>query len=201
VLHPRARRTASGPADTAQPHPRRRDSFRWPARAASAPSTPVIHRALRLVIAAGTAAAGICLVLALTVLVVQLGATGVARTASNRPVATSQSGDTSASLGGRWVAGPAIASFHGTGPARHHHFAVSSPGIWGLSWSFSCSTRRPGHFQLTVKGTTTGDDVEVEVASPAGRGITWNTGAAGAHSLDVSSDCSWTARVVLAEDP
>jgi len=171
-----------------------------------------MHRSLRLVIAVGSVAAGICLVLALTVLVVQLGATGVARTASNRPIVASQSGDTKPSLGGpvptssastgrRWIAGPAIASFRGTGPARRDLFAVSSPGAWGLSWSFSCSARRPGHFQLSARGTTTGHDVDLNVTGPTGRGIAWTIRDAGAHTLDVSSDCSWTARVVLPKTP
>jgi hypothetical protein len=177
----------------------------------SAPSRPVIHRVLRLVIAAGTAATGICLVLALTVLVVQLGAAGIPHTASSRQIVAAQSRDTrasqrgpaptaSASTGGRWIAGPAIASFQGTGPARHEHFAISSMGVWGLSWSYSCSAR-PGHFQLTAKGTTIGYDVDLDVAGPSGRGITWSSRDAGAHSLDVSSDCSWTARVVLPRKP
>ena len=184
----------------------------WPALAASAPSRLVIHRALRLVIAAGTAAAGVCLVLALTVLVVQLGTTGVGRMASTRPIVASQSGDIKGSLGGpaptasastgrHWIAGPAIASFHGTGPARHDHFAVSSKGAWGLSWSFSCSARRAGHLQLIATGASSTPDVELDVAGPSGRGVTWSSGDAGAHSLDVSSDCSWTASVVLAKTP
>ena len=157
-------------------------------------------------IAAGTAGAGVSLVLAMTVLVVQLGAAGVARPGSNRPVVASQSGNSTGSAGGpgptalsgaRWTAGPAIASFHGTGPARNDHFSVGSPGTWGLSWAFICSARQPGNFTLTSKGTTIGDDVELELSGPAGRGITWNTRDEGDHSLAVSSDCSWVARVVL----
>lgn len=212
MLHPRSRSSVSDPANSSLPSPGWRDSFRWPEFTVSAPSRPAVHRALRLVIAAGTAAAGVCLVLAMTVLVIQLGATRVTRTASSRPTVVSQSGNSTASLGGpgptasdgtagHWIAGPAIASFNSTGAARNDQFAVSSPGTWGLSWTFSCPARRSGTFQLTAKGTTTGDDVELDVAGPTGRGITWNTRDAGDHSLDVSSDCSWTARVVLPKTP
>ena len=208
MLRPRGRGSVSGPAHISLPNPGRQDSFRWPELTASAPNRPAVHRVLRLVIAVGTAATGVCLVIALTVLVVQLGATGVGRTAPRRPIAASQSGNSTVSRRGRprpgpagpatrWIAGPAIASFRGTGPARHDHFAVSSPGTWGLSWSFSCPAPRSGFFRLTAKGTTTGDDVELDVAGPTGRGITWNTRDAGAHSLEVSSHCTWTARVVL----
>jgi len=211
VLHSRARSSGSGLAKISLPSPGWRDSFRWPELAASAPSRPAVHRALRLAIATGTAAAGVCLVLAMTVLVVRLGAAGVAPTASSSPIAASQSGESDASRGGPWpaasgtaspwMAGPAIASFRGTGPVRHAHFAVSSPGTWGLSWAFSCPAQRPGNLRLTAKGTVSGDDVELDVPGPTGRGITWNSRDAGGHFLDVSSDCSWTARVVLPKPP
>ncbi len=165
-----------------------------------------------MLIATGTATAGVCLVLAMTVLVVRLGAAGIAPTAPSSPIAASQSGDSDSSRGGRWptassgtarpwIAGPAIASFRGTSPVRHAHFAVRSPGTWGLSWAFNCPARRPGNLRLIAKGTASGDDVEIDVAGPTGRGITWNSRDAGDHFLDVNSDCSWTARVVLPKSP
>jgi hypothetical protein len=97
--------------------------------------------ALRLVIAAGTAAAGICLVLALIVLVVRLGAAGAASTGSRRPI-----------------------------------------------------------IAATAKKTA-GEGVELDIAGPTGQGITWNTGGGGLHYLNVSSACSWTARVVVPRPP
>ncbi len=134
----------------------------------------------------------------MTVLAVQLGAAGVARTASGRPIVAAQSGNSEASAGpaGSRIAGPAIATFHGTGPARNR-FAVREPGIWGLSWLFSCSTGRPGSFRLTARATVAGHDLGFDAAGPAGRGITWNTRDAGLHVLDVSTSCSWTVSVIL----
>jgi hypothetical protein len=208
VLPSRARSSVSGPSDVSLHSPGGRHSLRRPELAASAPDRPAVHRALRLVIAAGTAAAGVCLVLAMTVLAVQLGAAGVARSASSRPIVAAQSGSSEASRGGprptasagpasSWIAGPAIATFHGTGPARNDQFAVREPGSWGLSWKFSCSARQSGGIRLTAKGTVAGHHVVLDAAGPSGRGVTWNTRDAGIHILDVSTSCSWTATVIL----
>jgi hypothetical protein len=150
-------------------------------------------------------------VLALTVLVVRLGAAGAATTGSRRSIIASQSGDSMASRGGLaptasagavsgWIAGPAIAMFHGTGPARNDQFAVGRAGTWGLAWTFRCSAQQPGNFKLTAKRTT-GEGVELDIAGPTGQGIIWNTGGAGLHYLNVSSACSWTARVVVPRPP
>jgi hypothetical protein len=199
VAQSRARSSDSVPANVSLPSPGGRHSLRRPELAASAPGRPAVHRALRLVIAAGTAAAGVCLVLAMTVLAVQLGAAGVTRAASGRPIVAAQSGNSEAPAGPARssIAGSAIATFRGTGPARNHRFAVREPGSWGLSWLFSCPSGQPGRFRLTAKGAATGQDVVLDVAGPAGRGVTWKTRDAGIHSLDVSTSCSWTASVIL----
>ena len=207
--HPRAR-SSSGPADINLPYAGWRDALRWPELAGSTPNRRAVHRALRLGIAAGTVAAGSCLVLGIVVLILTLtiDTTGVARTASNRPIATSQSGNSGgghgkpwppvSAIGSRaWIAGPTIASFHGTGSARHGNIRIGNPGTWGLSWTFSCLPGRSANFLHIATTTATGDDVEIEASGPTGRGITWNARDVGYHSLDINSDCSWSVRVVL----
>jgi len=204
VLHPRAQRSTASAA--------RPDLFRWLKLTGDPPGLPGVHRALRLVIAAGTAAAGVCLVLGMTALVVKMGSEGVSGSADSGPISARQASNLTAGHGParpsdppntapHWIAGPVVASFRGARLARRAEFHIAGRGAWGLSWSFRCVAGRSGSLLVTGSAKLTGYDLEIDASGPAGRGITWYTTDPGNHSLDIISDCSWAVRVVLPRLP
>jgi len=203
VLHRRARRSTARAA--------RPDLFRRLDLTGDRPGVPGLHRALRLVIAAGTAAAGVCLVLGMTALVVKMGG-GVSGSADSWPVTARQAsnltvGDGPARPAGppnappHWIAGQVVAYFRGARLAKHAEFRIVGRGTWGLSWSFRCVAGRSGRLVVTGIAKLTGYDLEIDASGPAGHGITWYTADPGNHSLDIISACSWAVRVVLPRRP
>ncbi len=204
MLRPRARSTI---ASAARPERHRRLE-----PGGDPPGLPGVHRALRLVIAAGTAAAGVCLVLGMTALVVKMGDDGVAGAANSRPITARQASNLTAGHGDarpagppkappHWLAGPAIASFRGAGHANDAEFRVASHSAWGLSWSFRCAAGRAGRLIVTGSTRAAGYDLQIDASGPAGHGITWYASDPGNHSLDIISGCSWAVRVVLPRLP
>ena len=165
----------------------------------------VIHRPLRLIMAAAITGAGLCLVLAMITLVVAIGSGGPAAVATAgygtarrgapehvwRP--TGHDPGSSAAAEGRQP-GSVIAAYRGTGPARRGGFLVPAPGVWGLLWSFSCRSGR-GTFAVTEAGT--GQALVVRAAGPVGRGLLWDTHDAGHQGLVIRTACSWAVKVVL----
>lgn len=191
----------------------------WPSAEGNGSGLGGIHRVMRLVLACGFVAAGLCLVLGMTTLAVTMGSPGhrpgspddaaaAVRQVSNdtapRVHASRQAaGSGSASRdahGGRNTAtraGRTIASLHGTRGPAHARFVVTGPGAWGVSWSFSCPAGRTGH--LVVRETSSGSDARVEIdgSGRTGGGTTWNFRDPGDHSLVITSVCPWALRVVL----
>ncbi|HUJ04663.1 MAG TPA: hypothetical protein VLX31_00995 [Streptosporangiaceae bacterium] len=162
-------------------------------------------RTLRLVMVAGSAGAGLCLVLAMIALVVAFGGAKVSPTAS-----TKRTKDTSASLNRTsqrpspraWpkVPGSTIADYRGAGSSRRDIFHIDQPGVWGLSWRFSCRVGQ-GRFMAREIDPDGRQAIEIRSSGAAGQGISWATGDAGRHSLVITSGCSWTAKIVLPRRP
>jgi len=165
------------------------------------PGLPCVHRALRLVVAAGTATAGVCLVVGMTALVVKFGA--VAPRSAAGPVKARQTGDLTASretpsparARRHLIPGAVIAAYHGAALARRVEFQVKLPGTWGLAWAFSCPDGLPGSLVVTENDSTGHDDPAIEASGPVGRGISWTVGNPGHQSMRIVSGCPWTVRV------
>ena len=165
------------------------------------------HRILRLAIAAGTVAAGCCLILAMVALVVAMGQTRVANTAISRalrtrpPVTASQAPrpqrrDHVVGTAGPFVVGTAIARFAGTG-IGHAAFVVASPGTWGLSWSFACSRAWLGNFAVSERTGRDAGRIQLATSGASGHGLAWSPRDPGRHALAVRSNCFWAIKIVL----
>jgi hypothetical protein len=211
VLHPRARASIPGHehvsaffSDAAEP----------PARPAPAAYLGLrgIHRVMRLVLASGVAAAGLCLILGLTALAATLGTSQEAADPDNmaaavKPVSNDGTPGTSASPpaasrtsdGQRTPprAGRTIASLHGAGRPMRTHFRVGRPGTWGMAWRFTCIAGHTGHLIVKEGPGVSRSHVEIDASGRAGTGTTWNSLDPGRHSLTVVSDCSWSLRLML----
>ncbi len=170
-----------------------------------APDLSGVHRALRLVVAAGTATAGVCIVVGMTALAVKFGAV-VPRSAAG-PIKARQTGDLTASretpdparARGRrhLIPGAVIASYQGAALARRVEFQVKLPGTWGLAWAFSCPGGLSGSLVVTENDSTRHDDPAIDASGPVGHGISWTVGDPGHQSMSIVSRCPWTVRVVL----
>ena len=194
-------------AGRAVPHGRHHAHRAGPATATGRPPVPGPHRALRLVIAAGIAAAGLCLVIGLTALVVKIGG----RTGPGQPIAVPEAIDPSGShdrlplpMAPRGQDEShqlkTVHLYRGPGRGRRGRrgpFRIGRPGTWGLSWAFSCGTDHNGQFIATGHSPVTGTDIAVAASGPSGHGITWASSDPGRHVLTVNSRCTWTIRVVL----
>jgi len=194
VLHLRARASRPG-----------RDLFPWPSAAGRSRTRP-IHRLVRLALAGGLAAAGLCLILGLTALAATLGRGSKAPGPGAMAAAVKPPGDNAGHgtpgpppgrqatppLGGR-----TIASLHGNGGQASAGFLVGRPGTWGIAWSFTCS---PGHTgQLTVRekpGASAGD-TRLSASGRRGAGTTWTVLDPGHHFLTITADCPWSLRLML----
>ena len=175
---------------------------------------PRLHRSLRLIIAAGTAAAGLCLVIGMVAMVAAAGGTNARSTASSRRdggPGVSASGHlprgitggtgsrhgTGTHRGGQndYQAGRTLDKFQGTGSGEQGKFTIHEPGFWGIAWSYSCPQNTPGTFVLGQTNVRLPYSIDVNVNGPAGHGLAWVT-SAGQHSLVIVSGCSWQLRVV-----
>lgn len=170
------------------------------------PSTPLRRhagRALRLCATAGTAVAGLCLVVGSVALVA--AATGPAP--ATHPGAAARAGSRqqrTASTGGAKTAGPgpagsrgvlAVISGHGSETTRP--FAVGGNGTWTLRWSYSCqASGRRGSFMVDVGGPGSISGAFVNVIGTAGHGASRAYRDDGTHYLAISSDCAWRIRVL-----
>lgn len=168
---------------------------------------PRLHRSLRLIIATGTATAGLCLVIAMVAMVAAAGGTSAASTASSgkepRPGMTAggQPG-TGTHSGGQpsYRAGRTLEEFQGTGSGERGKFNIPAPGQWGIAWSYSCARNTPGTFVLGQTNVGLAYAIDVNVHGLGGHGLTWVTGA-GQHSLVIISGCTWQLRVVARGQP
>lgn len=154
--------------------------------------------------AAGTAAAGMCLVLALLALMAARGDTTVSNVAASHGMARGDRGHRTPGRRpphlpgqpGHQVADPTLATYRGTGSAKPHRFTVDKPGDWGLSWSFGCPAGH-GIFSISERHSGSGKEIKVNASGPSGHGISFQTKDPGDHSIAVTSDCSWKVRVFL----
>jgi len=165
------------------------------------PTRPSFGRALRLIATAGTAAGGMCLVLAM---VAWVAARGTPHPAIPSPASSDVSGH--ASPRDRLMIRRTLATYRGAGLVSRRHFRVSSPGNWGISWAFRCPAGQHSTFIIRGGGgEDSGDDsdghAQVDITGPAGHGISWHTSDPGDHSLLIASRCPWTVRVVLPRPP
>jgi len=158
------------------------------------------HRALRLGVAAATAAAGLGLVIGLLTLVVALGDR---RTGPNRSRTIANSSHTARPLlrqppgpgGSALRAGAVLAAYRGAGSARSVKLRVRVPATWGLSWSYRCTATRNGSFTVRDGAGSSGRLV-VATSGPRGQGLSWVARDPGDHQLVVVSDCPWAVKVV-----
>jgi hypothetical protein len=166
------------------------------------PGRSSLGRALRLIATAGTAAGGMCLVLAM---VAWVAARGTPHPAPS-PVASDASGQ--AGPAARLMIGRTMATYRGAGPMSHRHFRVASPGDWGISWAFTCPSGQ--HSRFVIRDGSEGSDdfredsdgrARVDITGSAGHGIYWRTSAPGPHPLLIVSRCPWIVRVVLPRLP
>jgi hypothetical protein len=167
---------------------------------------------LRLVLASGLAAAGLCLILGLTALAATLGTGQEAADPDNmvaavKPVGNEGTPGTSASpsaasgtsgdLRTPPLAGRTIASLHGAGRPMRTHFQVGRPGTWGMAWGFRCIAGHTGHLIVKERRGVSGSNVDIDASGRTGAGTTWNVLDPGRHSLTIMSGCSWSLRLVL----
>lgn len=156
------------------------------------------HQALRLFVAAGTWAAGLCLVIGSVVLVAT--AAGPEHDAGLR--ATSQRTSVTAGRSDPPIAMPyrQVALFTGRGGRITRRFWVTARVPWHLQWSYSCPRGRNG--QLVVEDTsgastgTTGLGASISDSGAAGHGTTRFDPSGRSHYLIVLSSCNWTMKVM-----
>ena len=204
--YPRTGKPAVAPARAGNADPGRRHHAHRAGHAVHGRiSVRAVHRSLRLVIATGIAAAGLCLVIGLTALAVKIGAPAGPGHPGAGPDAIGLSASHDglhrpASPGGRRRT-PRVRTVHvyrGTGRGQRGPFLIGKPGTWGLSWAFSCGAGHDGQFVATGRSRAAGHDIAVAASGPAGHGITWASSDPGRHVLTVNSRCAWAIRVVLA---
>src|SRR5690242_16158035 len=228
VLHPRARTSVPAHGHLSQFFSETPEEPPWPSPGSLRTGIPGAHRLMRLAVAGGVVAAGLCLVLGMLVLVVTVGSSGgvpaepdsaagsvrqvsnVHRTGSPHPSHRPREVH-----GALTPAGRTIAAFHGANQPAHADFKVSSPGTWGLQWAFACrdgrsdpsgrdggsgQAGRTGSLVVTEIGRASRDNVEIDASGRTGRGATWAFRDAGDHSLAIVSNCSWSIRIVRPAD-
>ena len=204
MLHRRRQSAVHSLGHIGLPGPGGPRTYGWAEPTLSLPNLTGLQRVVRLVIAAGVAAAGVCLVLAMTALAVTLGSTRSGP--ADSPVRASQTGDSSdrapggpdATGGaGRQRADQTVAVLRGTGQPAHGAFLISYPGTWGLAWAFRCPAGRSGSLVVAESAGATRDHIDIDASGRAGHGITWDAHDPGRHSLAITSSCAWTVRVVL----
>ncbi len=170
---PRGRRTAAA----VSAHERARTS-RSPAR-----------RAMRLALTATTAAAGLAVVLGMTVLIVALGN---ASSGTYPPANLVMPSHQHASGGTGLTIGAVLATYSGAGSAQSVGITVQAPGTWGVAWSFACVGGTREHFRIRdARGR-----VLVDRLGRYGHGTAWDRNDPGRHHLRINSDCPWDASIV-----
>ena len=211
MLHRRARASVRGPRHVSLSAPGGPGAAPWSAAAASSP--PGIHRGVRLVLAAGVAAAGVCLILGMTVLAATVATSGSGSADSDAAGRTIQPvSDESAPAAPRHgpggtgthrrhaappLTGRTIAYFYGANRPARAHFRIATPGSWGLMWAFRCQGRTTGHLLVTERASTASDNIVIDASGRTGDGTAWAIRDPGGHSLAIFSDCPWSIRIAL----
>ena len=155
------------------------------------PGTPLLtaqHRVLRLIMAVGAVAVGLCVVLAMVALVVSLGGSPARNVA--------QTGHGSAAYPQpRVLTGHApaatLARYQGKGSGERA-FMLRTPGRIVLAWSYRCPAGRAARFTLGQALVPADLGLDQYRTGRIGSGSTQLREGAGRHVLVVVSDCAWT---------
>jgi hypothetical protein len=159
------------------------------------PGTPLLtaqHRVLRLIMAVGAVAVGLCVVLAMVALVVSLGG-NPARNAG-------KASDVGAAyprprvLTGH-VPPATLARYRGKGSGERA-FMLRTPGRIVLAWSYRCPAGRAARFTLGQALVPADLGLDQYRTGRIGSGSTQLREDAGRHVLVVVSDCTWTLSVL-----
>lgn len=160
------------------------------------------RRATRLLAIAGSAVAGLSLVVGAVALVAEItalpSATHVTVTARQKPVRRLAAGLPASGADRLGAPGsPVMAQFAGHGPSRTFSFTMTGHGTWRIGWSYDCSALgRPGTFIVTATPAGAPRLRAVDQARRSGQGITPAYPGPGAIDLAVDSGCAWTLRVL-----
>jgi hypothetical protein len=150
------------------------------------------QRALRLFIATGTWAAGLCLVVGSVALVAETtgpaNETHVATAAGEHPLRPGE-------LTGNQGPAALARTFQGTGNRTTSQFTVAPHRQWELHWSYACPAATPAGHLLIREGGAGNAGVSVSATGRAGAGSTSAYARAAAHYLVVIANCTWTIRV------
>lgn len=164
-------------------------------------------RALRLLAAAGTGAAGLCAIVGSLALVVSATEPARATHAAARPQASRgaaahpdaerRAGTGPAGTGPAGTGQPP-AVFTGRGSRTTRQFTIGGNGNWTLQWSYSCqASGHRGSFAVREDGTDPLSGVSVSQHGTAGHGVTRTERDTGTHYLVISSGCAWTLTALL----
>jgi hypothetical protein len=155
------------------------------------------HRALRLFVTAGAWAAGLCLNICSVALVA--GTAGPAATNVRAAAGSGQLPGHGRQPRRRPTAGRAghlLRTFTGTGSRTTSQFSVAAHSRWELQWRYRCPARTPGGHLIIREGNAAGNGVSVDAAGTSGHGRTWTYSSASDHFFVVTTNCTWTARVL-----
>lgn len=88
-----------------------------------------------------------------------------------------------------------VATFTGSGQSNTPRFTVTA--TWKLVYSFSCEAfGQSGNFQVYEDGGSDFNGVSVNDLAMSKSATTWAYNDAGAHYLQVNSECSWKMKVI-----
>lgn len=159
------------------------------------PGTPLLtaqHRVLRLIMAVGAVAVGLCVVLAMVALVVSFGSSPARNVAKT-------SGIGAAYPQPRVLAGHApaatLARYQGKGSGERA-FMLRTPGGVVLAWSYRCPAGKAARFTLGQALVPADLGLDLYRTGRVGSGSTQLREDAGRHVLVVVSDCTWTLSVM-----
>jgi hypothetical protein len=173
--------------------------------AASRPAPPYRlrdRRATRLLAVAGSAVAGLSLVVGAVALMAEItalpSATHVTVAGGQKPAQRLAVGR--AAGGADRLGAPGslvIAQFAGHGQSRAPRFTMTGRGTWRIGWSYDCSAPgRPGTFIVTAIDAGIPRARPVDQTGRSGQGVTSAYPDAGTYDLAVDSGCAWTLRVL-----
>jgi hypothetical protein len=155
------------------------------------PGTPLLtaqHRVLRLIMAVGAVAVGLCVVLAMVALVVSLGGSPARNVAKASDVGTAY--PRPRDLSGHAPAA-VLARYQGKGSGERA-FMLRAPGRIVLAWSYQCPAGRAARFTLGQALVPADHGLDQYRTGRIGSGTTQLSEDAGRHVLVVVSDCTWT---------
>lgn len=159
---------------------------------------PPPHRLLRLLLMAGGAAAGLCLVLGLVALMITIAPPRGARPAGEQATRGAGHGGAGGN-GAEFSVGQTITMLKGNGGDRHAAH-VDEQGVWGIAWRFRCPPGISGEFVVRDFGPKPADRVSITATGGHESGLWWDMRGPAIHNLQVMADCPWQARVVLPRD-